>query len=245
MSKAGLTALLTLLFLASGALTKTYAAEKLTLLEKDFKSGSICDTPLQNYLISSGEKCKLKIVTQKEFVHKFLPKNSTSYIYSTEPTYFKPQPSTHTPPQDISPTTPVSNLGADGNNNNSDIIFNLINEHRSKIGKPAFQKDEKLCKLAETRSYELHDELFITGGLHSGLYNRNLPYWITEDAKYGSNEAGTVDWWLHSPIHRKAIEGDYIYSCGACNGTQCSQLFTSYTPKHLATPTPTQAQEKN
>jgi hypothetical protein len=121
-------------------------------------------------------------------------------------------------------------LPAAGPSLDANLIFDLINAHRASIGKPAFLKDDALCSLAITRSLELPAE-FANGSLHSGLYNRGLPYWITENAKWGSNEAGTVQWWLNSPIHRSAIQGDHIYSCGACNGTQCSQLFTSYVSK--------------
>lgn len=245
MSKAGLTLLLSLvLILVSGVTNKTFALEKLTTITLNgTKKASVCNTPLQSLLITSNEKCEMKIISQKDLVAKLEPKNSNTYSYTTEPTYFVP---TATPTISVLPTeqptisqaipnnpqTPVSNLGVNGSNNNSDIIFDLINSHRAKIGKSAFIKDAGLCALAQTRSFELHGELFEGKGyLHSGLYNRNLPYWITENAKYGSNEAGTVQWWLNSPIHRHAIEGDYAYSCGACNGTQCSQLFTSYTPK--------------
>lgn len=252
MSKAGLTVLLSLvILLVSGVSNKTFALEKLTTISLNGpKKVSVCNTPLQTLLITSGTQCEMKIISQREFVAKLEPKNTNTLSYATEPTYFKPQPTiTITPPTTATTTTapqtqtPVNMLGANGNNNNSDMIFEMINEHRAKIGKPSFIKDASLCSLAVTRSFELYDELFVKGGLHSGLYNRNLPYWITENAKYGSNEAGTVVWWLNSPVHRQAIEGDYTYSCGACNGTQCSQLFTSYTPKAYpkatSTPTPT------
>lgn len=250
-NKAGLTLLLTFsLFFVSGVINKTFAQEKLTLLQTETKKGTVCNTLLQNYLIPAGEKCEIKIVSQTDSVQKLSVKSKSSIAYATEPTYYASEqiikPTVQTPtvapsiePQN--PNVPVSNLGANGNSNNSDAIFEMINAHRAKIGKPSFLKDGALCTLATTRSLELHNELFVTGGLHSGLYNRNLPYWITENAKYGSNEAGTVQWWLNSPVHRSAIEGNYTYSCGACNGTQCAQLFTSYTPKGRPVASPIEA----
>ncbi len=251
MSKAGKTVLLTLLLLGvSGATTQLHAQEKLTTLSlAETKKGSIC-TPLQDYIFTSGTSCEEKKLTQIETAVKAQGQTNADqaveFSYSTEPTYYIPpietptptESPTLTPAQTVAPTTPNSAnqtpqdmVPADGPNLNSDMIFDMINAHRTQLGKPAFQKDAALCTLAKTRSFELHDELFANHNLHSGLYNRNLPYWITEDAKWGSNEAGTVQWWLHSPIHRAAIEGDYVYSCGACNGSQCSQLFTSYTAK--------------
>lgn len=110
-------------------------------------------------------------------------------------------------------------------------VFELINQHRQKIGLPIFQKDENLCQIAQSREPELYNEIFVTGNMHSGLYNRNLPFWVTENLKYGGTEEQTINWWLGSPIHRSAIEGNYTYSCGACFGATCVQLFTNYTPK--------------
>ncbi len=114
---------------------------------------------------------------------------------------------------------------------NSDLLLEMINNHRSTIGKPAYQKEDKLCSLAQERGPELYDEVFNTGNVHGGLYARNLPYWITENMKHGPNESDVFNWWMGSSIHRKAIEGDFTYSCGECYGNTCAQLFTSYQPK--------------
>ncbi len=112
----------------------------------------------------------------------------------------------------------------------SDKIFNLINEYRKFRGLAPFEKDDKVCSLAATRSIEIPAEIR-NGRLHAGLYNRALPYWIFENAKYGSNEDGTVAWWLASPIHHESIVGDYKYSCVKCTGSYCSELFTSFESK--------------
>lgn len=113
---------------------------------------------------------------------------------------------------------------------NPETIFELANKYRQSLSLPVFEKDEKLCSLAAARSTELAGELS-NGVLHSGLYNRNLPYWVWENAKVGSDEEETVKWWIGSPIHNSSLVGDYKYSCVACSGTYCSQLFTSYSPK--------------
>ena len=116
---------------------------------------------------------------------------------------------------------------------NADTIQDLINAFRTRAGLTPFMREDNVCSLAKTRSMELAGELS-NGVLHSGLYNRNLPYWIWENAKVGSDEAGTVTWWLNSPIHRSSMVGNYKYSCGACTGSYCSQLFTNYEPKVTA-----------
>lgn len=113
---------------------------------------------------------------------------------------------------------------------NPDAILQTINTVRTQAGLPAFEKNDAVCAVAAARAGEIPTEV-TTGRFHSGLYARKLPYWITENMKYGSNEGGTVSWWLHSPIHRRAILGDSKYSCGSCVGNACIQLFTSFVPK--------------
>lgn len=112
----------------------------------------------------------------------------------------------------------------------SEKIFGMINDYRSKLGLTPFEEENSVCSLALTRSTEIPGEIQ-NGTLHSGLYNRNLPYWIWENAKYGSDEAGTVAWWLASHIHHASIIGDYKYSCVKCTNSYCSELFTSFVPK--------------
>ena len=114
---------------------------------------------------------------------------------------------------------------------NPEILFVLINNHRKEIGKPAFEKNNKLCSLAVERGPELSDEIFVNHNVHSGLYNRNLPYWITENMASYASEEQIFNWWMGSTIHKKAIESDNKYSCGECWGNSCAQLFTSWVPK--------------
>lgn len=118
------------------------------------------------------------------------------------------------------------------NSLNADIIFNLINNHRKELGYTPFEKDEKLCELARYRGPQLEDEIFISGAIHKGLYDLNLPYQIIENMAGYSSEQQNFNWWMNSKIHRSAIEGNYKYSCGICNGNSCAQLFTNYTPKY-------------
>lgn len=120
---------------------------------------------------------------------------------------------------------------APGPSLNADVIFNLINDYRTGLGLPKFEKEDKLCQLAQVRAPEGISEVFVSGKIHSGLYNRNIPFWITENMKYGTSEVEVFNWWLHSYIHKKAIESSHKYSCGACSGNLCVQEFTNYQPK--------------
>jgi len=114
---------------------------------------------------------------------------------------------------------------------NPDIILNLINNYRKKISLPPFEKEENLCKIAKDRGPEINNEIFVTGNFHEGIRERNFPYFVTENLIYQDNEQDALNWWLNSPIHKRAIEGNSKYSCGECFGLVCSQLFTSYIPK--------------
>jgi len=142
----------------------------------------------------------------------------------------------------ISPQSEPSGAGL-----SADVLFTMINEHRAKIGLPAYIKNDELCSIAASRGPELYGEIFVTYSMHAGLYKRNLPYWITENMIHQKTEALAMQWWLNSPVHRAAIEGNYTYSCGTCVGYSCEQLFTSFQSKYpqattttpaLSTPTP-------
>jgi len=187
-------------------------------------STAMVSTPLCDELLT--QSC---IVTPKEE----LPQTESPVLITSpkEPprqTNIETQPQTFIPPSipiptQTEPTPQATNLDSDG-------IFDLINQHRASQGLTPFELEASVCELAKARSTELVGEL-VNGTTHSGLYNRNLPYWIWENAKVGSNEEGTVAWWLSSPLHHQSIVGDYKYSCVKCQGTNCTQLFTSFVSK--------------
>jgi uncharacterized protein YkwD len=113
---------------------------------------------------------------------------------------------------------------------NADVLFSMVNSHRVSINLPAFQKEDRICSLAESRAPQVGAE--IAGGhMHSGLKALNLPYWETENIiSYNSNQ-GAFNWWMNDKIHRDAIEGNYKYSCVACSGKACAEEFTNFQPK--------------
>ncbi len=134
----------------------------------------------------------------------------------------------------ISPQTEPNGAGL-----SADVLFTMINEHRAKLGLPAYVKHDELCSLASSRGPQLYSEIFVTHTMHVGLHNRNLPYWITENMIHQQTEAQAMQWWLNSPVHRAGIEGNYTYSCGTCVGYDCVQLFTNFQAKFPQIPSPT------
>lgn len=113
---------------------------------------------------------------------------------------------------------------------NADKLFGMVNAYRQSINLPAFQKDERSCSLAASRAPEINNEI-ATGTMHQGLKNRNLPYWNTENIISMNSEEAALNWWLNDYIHKKAIEGNFTYSCVACSGNACAEEFTNYQPK--------------
>lgn len=113
---------------------------------------------------------------------------------------------------------------------NAQILFDMTNSHRAKIGKPALEKEERLCKIAENRAPQVNSELK-NGTLHKGFRELNLPYWATENIAAYSTMEQNFNFLVTDYIHRKAIESDAKYSCTACVGTSCSQIFSSFLPK--------------
>lgn len=179
---------------------------------------SVTDILCQQYhteqiLKKQEQENKVRVQKEEEQRKKSIPR-----IQSFQARYIPPATSSAT-------QTPVSYASLNG-----DAILTIINSYRATIGRPAFEKEGKLCELARTRALEIPLEI-MNGTLHSGLYNRNLPYWVWENAKYGSSEAGTVNWWLNSAIHRKMLQSAYKYSCIGTNGTYATALFSSYEAK--------------
>jgi len=113
---------------------------------------------------------------------------------------------------------------------NADFIFSLVNKHRLDIGLPVFQKDDRICHIAQVRAPQISNEI-LTRTMHNGFFALNLPYFATENIIAIQTEQEAVNWWLHSPVHRHAIENDYVYSCVACSGKSCSEIFTNFEAK--------------
>lgn len=113
---------------------------------------------------------------------------------------------------------------------NADKLFSMVNAYRATLNLPPYQKDERSCQLAKERAPEIAQEI-ASGTMHKGMYDRNLPYWNTENIITMRTEEKALNWWLNDYIHKKQIEGPYKYSCTACAGNACAQEFTDFTAK--------------
>ncbi len=188
-----------------------------------------------NQLVSTPLCEEIESQTCKETVElKEEPKTAPPAIVITEAKTEPAQISLSTTSITIMPSPPqqTENLNNPSNTAelNSERIFEMINQYRASQGLAPFEHDQTVCKLAQERSAELEAEIN-NGTIHSGLYGRDLPYWIFENAKVGSNEQDTFAWWINSPIHHRSIVSNYKFSCIKCAGNNCSQLFTSFSPK--------------
>jgi uncharacterized protein YkwD len=154
---------------------------------------------------------------------------SASLFKSQKSLSVSPKPSLSTAP--TSRPTASTVVSSSQNSLSGDVIFTLVNQHRATIGKPAFEKHSELCTLAAARAPQVYEELYVTKKLHAGFKALNLPYWATENIAAYQTEAESVRWWLSDYIHKKAIESDAKYSCAACSGRYCSQIFTSFIKK--------------
>lgn len=150
----------------------------------------------------------------------FPPTGTPTPTYTVSPTA---SPSS-IPIPTLSPAAPVLGL-------NADTIFTLVNTQRSANGLPSLQKNNTVCSIANQRAPQVYDEIFTTGKLDSGLKAMNLSYWLTENIINDSSEQDAVDWWMADSSHRQVILGNYKYSCVACSGFNCAQIFTSLVPK--------------
>ena len=161
-----------------------------------------------------------------------LPTETPTPTSTPEPT---PQPTntptptvqlTATPAPTAVPVTASSNTGG----LNPEILFSMTNEYRQRMGLAPFQKDARVCSLAQARAPQISAE--VAGGyMHAGLSSHYFPYWVTENIITMNSETAAFNWWINDHIHRVQIEGQFTHSCVACVGNACSQIFTNFAPK--------------
>lgn len=148
----------------------------------------------------------------------------------------EPQSAVVTPPVSQVPTAVVSTVPSEASADaapglNAATIFAMVNAHRAQRGLPPFQQSDNLSQVAVSRTPELQGEMYGGGGMHAGFYNRQLPYWATENMISQNTETEAVNWWLNSSVHRAAIEGNYTHASVACEGKNCAMIFSSFAPK--------------
>lgn len=108
---------------------------------------------------------------------------------------------------------------------NADKLLEVVNEWRVSENRQPFVKDERLCAIAQDRV--LNDPPMDN---HAGLYKKysNLPYAVGENLGKTFPEEVMLSHWLFSPGHAAALRKPWTYTCIACNGIYCSQIFSSF-----------------
>jgi len=161
------------------------------------------------------------------FASAAIEKSTSTTLKSPAPTAPPATPTPLNPTPTNSTQKPPDSLP--GNSLNADKLFDLVNQYRQSKGLAPFQKDSRLCELAASRAPELHREIFDTRTMHAGMRARqaDLPYKVTENMISQQTEEKALNWWIRSSIHRKAILSSYQYSCTACQGNACAQLFSN------------------
>lgn len=198
-------------------------AQKVNAQEvKPSSSSAQTACPMAQFIVLGSTECKThsKVNLSVTPVIKFMPE-APKVSKSQE----KPVSASVSPIQaSFNPTATLS----------ADVLFDLTNSHRKDIGLSPFLHDKEVCSVAQSRKDEMVQEIFVTHQLHAGFYAKILSYFATENLIWNNSEAGALNWWLHSPIHKAAIDGNYKYACGVCNGDVCDMIFTNYDKKIVA-----------
>lgn len=210
--KRSITVLLVAIFISLASILTTEKTHAQELVKSE--------CPLTQYLSVAKKPCvkvppKQKLFLKEQLIPTPEPKKEEKKEEATPQITFSPQNFTPAPTGTLS----------------ADVLFTMINEHRASISLPAYQKEAQVCGVAEGRREEITQEIFVTGALHAGFWSDNHPFWATENMIWQHTETEAMNWWLNSPVHRSAIEGDYLYACGTCNGEVCNMIFSSLTPK--------------
>lgn len=236
--KLSLTALLVATFFSlASTVNTTKVSAQVRKVDLSIKTAAKA-CPMTPFLVMA-ENCTA-VKAQKEKVTQILPsKDILPQVKLEEP---KNEENPAYAPQIAPEAAPIPTASL-----SADILFNLVNAHRGSLNMPPFEHEAQICAVAEQRRYELPNEINTGIPMHAGFYAKNLPYFATENMIYMRTEQEALNWWLNSPVHRSAVEGNYKYACGVCNGQVCNMVFTSYEPKHfvqnqpaaILTPTPT------
>ncbi len=113
-------------------------------------------------------------------------------------------------------------------------VLKLINEHRAGMGLGPLKMNTTISQAAEKHSRNMATKKIPFGhdgfdGRMKGLRDqlKNVTGWA-ENVAYGPQTAPeVVDMWLHSPGHKKNIEGDYnITGIGIVKGADGEPYYT-------------------
>lgn len=106
------------------------------------------------------------------------------------------------------------------------VLWSLIQNWRLENNRKAYIKDQRLCKIAETRIEEIKKDDFS----HDQFLKKyaDYPSTISENIARKMNiETGTLDTWLESPTHKENLDKNYLYSCVVTKDSYAVQIFSS------------------
>jgi hypothetical protein len=131
-------------------------------------------------------------------------------------------------PMPTSSLTPTPTVAVAQSSDDSEKLFNMINDYRKENSLPAYEKSDRLCKIANERAPAIAGEL-ARGAIHEGFYNGNYGYPnVIENAVAYGNIDQNFYWWKKSSVHRRnMLSSTYKYSCVGCSNGNCVQIFSA------------------
>lgn len=111
---------------------------------------------------------------------------------------------------------------------NEEKLFELTNKWRLENSLNSYVKSELLCGFANKRLEEIKLDFS-----HNGFNSKSQDFLVaTKYDSIGENiakdyvsEEKTLEGWLNSPSHLKALEADYTDSCIKCGDRYCVHIF--------------------
>lgn len=115
---------------------------------------------------------------------------------------------------------------------NSDKLWSLIEEWRTKEGLPAYIKDQRICDIANNRILEVDKEIK-ENAPHKGFVDAVKDFPIrggsfSENIVGAGSEEEALDKWLRSASHSAALRKSYTYSCISTKGPYAIQEFANF-----------------
>jgi uncharacterized protein YkwD len=113
---------------------------------------------------------------------------------------------------------------------NENDLFEAVNEWRVQTNRPAYKKSDTACGIASKRVPEIKIDYS-----HDGFYKYPKAIQTKNPTVMQENILAdhyysdvSLNKWLNSPPHRKALEADYTHSCIKCDSGYCVHIFSYF-----------------
>lgn len=105
----------------------------------------------------------------------------------------------------------------------ADKTWDLIQDWRGQNNLKPFEKNEKLCKIAETVAYYGYEN---KSSLNDKFWD--YPSKITQNASYGSDSPEQIlNDWTQTDENLNILNKDWKYSCLVCHYDDCVQIYSN------------------